>query len=82
MLGAYLIDPGRPAYEIDDLAQEYGLEVLPEPATDEETAALVRHAEAARRLAPVLRERLRERGSEVLYDHIELPLAAVLAARR
>jgi DNA polymerase-1 len=28
----------------------------------------------------VLRERLRERGSEVLYDHIELPLAAVLAS--
>ncbi len=80
MLAAYLIDPGRPAYELDDLAQEYGLEVLPEPATDEETAALVRRAEAARRLAPVLRERLRERGSEVLYDHIELPLAAVLAS--
>jgi DNA polymerase-1 len=80
MLGAYLIDPGRPAYEIDDLAQEYGLEVIPEPATEEETAALVRHAEAARRLAPVIRERLRERGSEVLYDHIELPLAAVLAS--
>jgi DNA polymerase I len=80
MLAAYLIDPGRPAYELDDLAQEYGLEVLPEPATDDETAALVRHAEAARRLAPVLRERLRERGSEVLYDHIELPLAAVLAS--
>ena len=80
MLAAYLIDPGRPAYELDDLAQEYGLEVLPEPATDEETSALVRHAEAARRLAPVLRERLRERGSEVLYDHIELPLAAVLSS--
>jgi DNA polymerase-1 len=80
MLAAYLIDPGRPVYELDDLAQEYGLEVLPEPATDEETATLVRHAEAARRLAPVLRERLRERGSEVLYDHIELPLAAVLAS--
>jgi DNA polymerase-1 len=80
MLAAYLIDPGRPVYELDDLAQEYGLEVLPEPATDEETAALVRRAEAARRLAPVLRERLRERGSEVLYDHIELPLAAVLAS--
>jgi DNA polymerase I len=80
MLAAYLIDPGRPAYELDDLAQEYGLEVIPEPATDEETAALVRHAEAARRLAPVLRERLRERGSEELYDTIELPLAAVLAS--
>src|SRR5688572_28445446 len=80
MLAAYLIDPGRPAYELDDLAQEYGLATLPEPATDEETATLVRHAEAARRLSPVLRERLRERGSEVLYDHIELPLAAVLAS--
>jgi DNA polymerase I len=80
MLAAYLIEPGRPAYEIDDLADEYGLEVLPEPATDEETAALIRRAEAARRLAPRLRERLRERGSEELYDRIELPLAAVLAA--
>ena len=47
MLAAYLIEPGRPAYEIDDLADEYGLEVLPEPATDEETAALIRRAEAA-----------------------------------
>ena len=27
MLAAYLIDPGRPVYELDDLAQEYGLEV-------------------------------------------------------
>jgi DNA polymerase I len=80
MLAAYLIDPGRPAYELDDLAQEYGLEVIPEPQPEEETAALVRHAEAARRLAPVLRERLRERGSEELYDTIELPLAAVLAS--
>jgi DNA polymerase-1 len=80
MLAAYLIDPGRPAYEIDDLAQEYGLEVVPEPEAEEETAALVRRAEAARRLAPVLRERLRERGSEELYDRIELPLAAVLAS--
>src|SRR6266511_1960642 len=54
MLAAYLIDPGRPAYELDDLAQEYGLEVIPEPQADEETASLVRHAEAARRLAAVL----------------------------
>jgi DNA polymerase-1 len=80
MLAAYLIDPGRPAYEIDDLADEYGAEVVPEPAADDETAALIREAEAARRLAPRLRERLRERGSEELYDRIELPLAAVLAA--
>ena len=80
LIAAYLIEPGRPAYELDDLAAEYGVEALPEPATEEETAALVRAAEVPRRLAGVLRERLRERGSEQLYDRIELPLTAVLAA--
>ncbi len=80
MIAAYLIDPGRPAYELDDLAAEYALEVIPTPAADEETAALVREAEAARRLAEPLVERLRERGAEDLYRMIELPLTAVLAA--
>ena len=74
LLAAYLIEPGRATYDLDELAVEYGLELVPEPATEEETAALVRHAEAARRLAPLLRERVRERGSERLYDEIELPL--------
>jgi DNA polymerase I len=80
MLAAYLIDPGRPEYAIDDLAQEYALEVIPEPTADDDTAPLIREAEAARRLAAPLRARLRERGAEELYDRIELPLAAVLAA--
>jgi DNA polymerase-1 len=80
LLAAYLIDPGRAEYALDDLAAENGLELEPEPATEDETAALVRHAEAARRLAPVLRERVRERGLEKLYDEIEIPLSAVLAA--
>jgi DNA polymerase I len=80
LIGAYLIEPGRPAYELDDLAAEYGVEAIPEPAAEEETAALVRAAEVPRRLAPLLRTRLRERGSEELYDDIELPLTAVLAA--
>jgi DNA polymerase-1 len=80
LIAAYLIEPGRPAYELDDLAAEYGVEAIPEPAAEEETAALVRGAEVPRRLAPLLRARLRERGSEELYDRIELPLTAVLAA--
>jgi DNA polymerase-1 len=80
MIAAYLIEPGRPAYELDDLAAEYGVEPLPEPASDEETAALVRAAEIPRRLAPLLRERLTERGSLDLYETVELPLTAVLAA--
>ena len=79
LIAAYLVEPGRSGYELDDLAREHGLELVPEPATEEDTAGLVRRAEAARRLAPQLRERLREWGSEQLYDEIELPLTAVLA---
>lgn len=80
MIGAYLIEPGRPAYELEDLAGEYGVEALPDPETDEETAALVRAAEAPRRLAPLILPRLVERGSERLYRDVELPLTAVLAS--
>jgi len=80
MLLAYLIEPGRASYELDDLAQEYGVEPIPTPATDDETAALVRHAEIPRRLVPVMLDRVRERDQEHLYRSIELPLTAVLAA--
>jgi DNA polymerase-1 len=80
MIAAYLIEPGRPAYELDDLAAEYGVEALPQPEVEEETAALVRAAEVPRRLAAPIRARLRERGSEELYDDVELPLTAVLAS--
>ncbi len=80
MLAAYLIEPGRSAYLLDDLAAEYGLELAPDPAAEETTASLVRHAEAPRRLAAAMRERLGERGSLELYEDIELPLTAVLAA--
>ncbi len=80
MLLAYLIEPGRAAYELDDLAAEYGVEPIPAPEADDETAALVRHAEIPRRLAPTMLARVRERGAEDLYRNIELPLTAVLAA--
>jgi DNA polymerase-1 len=80
MIAAYLIEPGRPAYELDDLAAEYGVEALPDPEVEEETAALIRASEVPRRLAAPLRARLRDRGSEDLYDRIELPLTAVLAS--
>jgi DNA polymerase-1 len=80
MILAYLIEPGRASYELDDLAAEYGLELAPVPETDEETAALVRHAAATLRLRDPLLERVRERGSEPLYREIELPLTTVLAA--
>jgi DNA polymerase-1 len=80
LLMAYLIEPGRSEYPLDDLAGEYGIELLPEPAADDETAALVRHAAAVSRLDPLLRARIVERGLEPLYRTVELPLTGVLAA--
>jgi DNA polymerase-1 len=80
MLLAYLIDPGRAEYDLDDLMAEYGVELEPDPPAEEETARLVRHAEAARRLAPPLHAKVVERGSERLYRDVELPLSVVLGA--
>jgi DNA polymerase-1 len=79
LLAAYLIDPGRATYELDDLAAEYGIELVPDPPADEDTSALVRHAAATLRLAEPLVSRLTERGAEPLYREIELPLTRVLA---
>jgi len=79
LLAAYLIDPGRAAYLLDDLAAEYGVELVPTPAADEETTQLVRRAETPRRLVGPLLGRLEERSLVDLYRKVELPLSAVLA---
>jgi DNA polymerase I len=80
ILMAYLIEPARADYALDDLAAEYGIELQPEPAAEEDTATLVRHAAAALRLAEPLRGRIAERGLEPLYRDVELPLTGVLSA--
>jgi DNA polymerase-1 len=80
LVAAYLIEPARAEYALTDLEAEYGLELQPQPPAEETTAALVRSAEATRRLAPLLRARLEERGAEALYREIELPLTVVLGA--
>jgi DNA polymerase-1 len=80
LLAAYLIEPGRSSYKLDDLASEYGIALEPSPPTDEDTAALVRRAALPLRLAPLMRERLAERELVSLYENVELPLTAVLGA--
>ncbi len=79
LIAAYLIDPGRSGYELSDLGPEYGIELVLEPAAEEETAELVRAAELPRLLAPLLLARLDERGLTSLYREIELPLTRVLS---
>jgi DNA polymerase-1 len=76
-LAAYLVDPGRSDYQIDDLARELGIEI--EVGADEDTATGVRAAAAALRLHPELLGRVEEREMGDLYRQIELPLIAVLA---
>jgi DNA polymerase-1 len=79
LLAAYLIEPGRASYELDDLGREYGVELIPSPPAEEETAALVRAAELPRRLVAPLLDRLEERELTSLYRTVELPLTGVLA---
>ena len=79
LLAAYLIEPGRTAYDLTDLAAEYGIALDPSPPTEEETAALVRRAALPLRIAPLMRARLEERDLVPLYEDIELPLTSVLA---
>jgi DNA polymerase I len=79
LLAAYLIDPGRASYELEDLAADYGIELVPAPAADEETVSLVRRAETPRRLVDLLLQRLEERSLTDLYRRVELPLSGVLA---
>ncbi len=79
LLAAYLIEPGRTAYELTDLAAEYGIALDPSPTAEEETEALVRRAALPLRLAPLMRARLAERDLVPLYENIELPLIDVLA---
>jgi DNA polymerase-1 len=77
-LAAYLADPNRSGYAIDELAQDAGVSL--EVQADAETVELVAGAVLAQRLHPALEERVRERGMEQLYRTIELPLAPVLGA--
>src|SRR3954449_711768 len=79
LLAAYLIEPGRATYALDDLAAEYGVGVRPVPQADEETAALIRRAALPPRLISQMRARLLERGNLELYETIELPLGPALA---
>jgi DNA polymerase I len=78
MILAYLIEPARSEYLLDDLEAEYAVEVKPEPEAEEETERLVRHAAATLRLRDPLLARVRERGEEPLYREIEMPLVGVL----
>jgi DNA polymerase-1 len=80
-LAAYLLDPSRSKYELNDLAGEaLGIEPNNTPAVNwPETAwqtALT--ADLTFQTAHVLRNRILEKNLETIYSEIELPLAPLL----
>jgi DNA polymerase-1 len=88
IVASYLLNPGKRAYSLDDLAVEYlgerpeaGVEGLAgEEAALEPTArAASQAADAVLRLAAPVRKRLEEESLLPIYDDMELPLVAVLA---
>jgi DNA polymerase-1 len=70
-VAAYLLDPARRGYPLDELCEERGMAV---DAEDPEAARAV----LAHELAGRQREQVRERGLEDLLREIELPLVHVL----
>jgi DNA polymerase-1 len=70
-VAAYLLDPARRGYPLDEIAEERGLAV---ESVDEQAA----RAALVHDLAALQREQLAERGLTDLMDEIELPLVRVL----
>ena len=82
LIAAYLLDPARTGYAVPFLAQIYldtdAARSVPD-GFDEAAFRTAENADFIARLAPVLREKIRENGLEKVYADIELPLIPILA---
>lgn len=75
---AYLLDPTRATYRLEDLAREQ-LQIELPAETPGDLAALAARAAALVKLRPVMERRLEENGLAELFRTIEMPLVSVLA---
>ncbi|MGB2753015.1 MAG: DNA polymerase I [Pyrinomonadaceae bacterium] len=82
LIAAYLLESTRSTYPIPFLAQIYAdtdaAFAVPE-GFDEAAFRTAENADFVARLAPILREKIRENGLEKVYAEIELPLIPILA---
>jgi DNA polymerase I len=94
LLASQLADPGQDSHKLDVLALLHlGMQMEPigdligsgrkqiqmgQVSIDKAGPYAAEDADATFRLAPVLREKIRQEGLERLYDEVELPLASVL----
>ena len=80
-LAAYLLDPSRSKYELNDLAREaLNVEHSSTPAANWPDTAwqTVLAADLTAQTAHVLHNRILEKGLETIYSEVELPLAPLL----
>jgi DNA polymerase-1 len=73
LIGAYLLDPARRAYALEELCEERGIGVAADVGDPAAADALLVHA-----LAAAQRPQLEERGLTALLHEVELPLVRVL----
>jgi len=79
LLAAYLLNAGRAAYPLGDIAADMaGIDLVPD--ADDMPAALMDEAAATYALEPIMRARLERDSLLELFDTMEAPLAPVLAA--
>jgi DNA polymerase-1 len=80
LLAAYLLDPNRNEYPVREIAREYlGLEPAESiDGLEPDDLRALQGADLTRQLADVLRAKLREKGLEMVYTEIELPLVELL----
>ena len=81
LLAAYLIDPTRSKYELNDLAREaVGVEggETPHAGWSEESWRTAEVADLTAQVAGVFRQRIEEKELEKIYRDVELPLAPLL----
>jgi DNA polymerase-1 len=95
MVAAYLLDPGKPSYRLEELSREYlqhqmltladvagrGKRQVAFDELDVQTATRhsAENAEVAYLLGEILGARIQEAGLERLFREVELPLVRVLA---
>lgn len=79
MVAAYLVDPSKGRYPIEELAADVLERIVP-PAAEGAVEPAIQHARAVLALVPRLTQALAERELTTLYQQIEHPLIAVLAS--
>ena len=75
MLAGYLLNPSASSYELERLAQEYGINF----SLPKEDSELLKHGAVFSDLADTMEQKIKENQQDFLLTEIEIPLSEVLA---